>query len=564
VTVTSIYLQTVRVLGCALAMLACIGAHACSTDAPLAALTQGCSINSDCASPLVCAFEACHVQCKTSVDCMGDELCVQATPPFKVCEAPVTCTLNSECPPNQVCGFGQTCRNPCETARDCIAGQTCVEHSCVDPTTPTDAGLLGSEASVDAALGIPCIHSSDCPSSLQCLGTGYCGVECLTSKDCSAGTLCVAARCVATTVDAGKPDVTLDAGDHDATHDASANRCGALTSCEDDGAVHCADLATDNASCGACGHVCGAGTSCASGSCAPSCTSPLAVCGSACVDPRSDPDNCGTCGHVCGPYTNATPVCVEGTCAELCQPDRLDCSASQTAGCTITPLTDPSNCGFCGNVCSTGLCSAGACTNASSCLAILADNPTAPSGVYTIDLDGPGPDSPLPMYCDMAGGGWTLIVNQVPRTSLPNLMTTVNAAGFGTLVQSYRLGNPDVTTITPTVAWKLTDSVYDVYFKPTCVVDWTQSYASSTAANACTLGYTSTAFTTIVNGGWFQMAGRGIGINNSGNNCSIRAYNYPYNSTGGLVAGGNPALTGYALPCISANVTMDTVQLWFL
>lgn len=46
------------------------------------------------------------------------------------------------------------------------------------------------------------------------------------------------------------------------------------------------------------------------------------------------------------------------------------------------------------------------------CLAILNSNPAATSGVYPIDVDGPGGDAPIDMYCDMVtdGGGWTQIM----------------------------------------------------------------------------------------------------------------------------------------------------------
>ncbi len=47
-----------------------------------------------------------------------------------------------------------------------------------------------------------------------------------------------------------------------------------------------------------------------------------------------------------------------------------------------------------------------------SCKALLATDPSAPSGVTTIDPDGPGGQPPFDVYCEMVAdaGGWTLVL----------------------------------------------------------------------------------------------------------------------------------------------------------
>lgn len=185
---------------------------------------------------------------------------------------------------------------------------------------------------------------------------------------------------------------------------------------------------------------------------------------------------------------------------------------------------------------------------APTCAELLAQRPDVTSGAYWIALPGA---TPAQIYCDMAGGGWTLVMNQVPGADLPDDQATVGLTSFGTLDHSYRLGGVAITGIQPVVAWKLTDNLNRVFFRPACTVDWSKNYLGQ-SATPCTVGYTTEAFATPYNGGFINVATRGIGINNSGQFCSIRAYNTP--GSGGFEAG--PAAS-----CLYTRT--ETVQLWF-
>lgn len=146
----------------------------------------------------------------------------------------------------------------------------------------------------------------------------------------------------------------------------------------------CVNLMTDNNNCGTCGNVCdqSIGGSCTNGIChydpCVGVVCPIVgtgCCGGRCVDLTSR-DNCGTCGKKCslGQY------CRNGWCRSrfVYTPGNLFekspgsvllrwCS-NDTTGCNnkcVDLMTDPDNCGACGNVCDKSIvgsmCKFGAC-----------------------------------------------------------------------------------------------------------------------------------------------------------------------------------------------------------
>lgn len=168
----------------------------------------------------------------------------------------------------------------------------------------------------------------------------------------------------------------------------------------------CVNPATDTASCGGCGRVCGPGESCISGvctcppgtSCAPvlgnpdSCGASGQVCadsqvcggdrcvcrpgltdvGGRCVDLRSDPSSCGSPGNRC---PGDAPVCSGGVCRRGC-PDAL----SECDGACVDTRRDPRHCGGCFDGCDRDqVCVDGNCRDyraAGSCSACGGDEPT--------------------------------------------------------------------------------------------------------------------------------------------------------------------------------------------
>ncbi|HEX4340707.1 MAG TPA: hypothetical protein VH062_32585 [Polyangiaceae bacterium] len=168
----------------------------CSADqrAP-ARLAEGCLINSDCTSPLVCAFQRCHNECTDSRDCNMGQRCVASDRPFKVCELAEekNCSTNVDCPPGMVCGVDGQCRDQCSSSNDCISGQVCTSGTCADKKELVDGGLpvVKREGGADST---PCVYSTDCPEPLVCK-SGMCLIECRADRDCDYLAACIGGRC---------------------------------------------------------------------------------------------------------------------------------------------------------------------------------------------------------------------------------------------------------------------------------------------------------------------------------------------------------------------------------
>jgi hypothetical protein len=109
------------------------------------------------------------------------------------------CTFNADCPDEQVCAAG-SCREQCQTDRDCVSPATCRPSSqrnvriCLRPEDPP-----------------LCVYNSDCVEPLICARDGLCRAPCQEDRDCGAGT-CIADQGVCSAVDGGSVLVETDAG----------------------------------------------------------------------------------------------------------------------------------------------------------------------------------------------------------------------------------------------------------------------------------------------------------------------------------------------------------------
>jgi hypothetical protein len=187
-------------LALALTLLAYQGGCGSTVDEEiaLATLSQDCLVNSDCSSPLVCAFEACHAECVSSRDCEAGARCVAAARPYKVCqlEEERACARTADCAEGLVCGVDGECRDQCLTENDCVESQLCVSGTCADrEELDEDMQLEPAPGVMSGSEGAPCVYVSDCSGALLCRSQA-CLAQCKADKDCEAGRVCEETRCV--------------------------------------------------------------------------------------------------------------------------------------------------------------------------------------------------------------------------------------------------------------------------------------------------------------------------------------------------------------------------------
>ncbi len=137
-----------------LVLVGAAGVASCNKSSGVG-VDAACSINSDCASQLVCAFGRCHDQCKASRDCPSGERCV-VSGSLGVCQLTQEslCAAGTPCETGEVCGPDLQCRLDCTASGGCVAGDYCVttaaSGACYSASTSADEPTLISEGILSA------------------------------------------------------------------------------------------------------------------------------------------------------------------------------------------------------------------------------------------------------------------------------------------------------------------------------------------------------------------------------------------------------------------------------
>ena len=429
-----------------------------------------------CLALFACGDDSTEIDQSTNpidLSAVAPDLSTGCNPGEMMCGGACTSTMDdpkncgscgTACPSSEVCVSGA-----CATS--CPMGEVVCNGKCV--VTETDRGNCG-------ACGTTCVNGQVCSA-------GKCGATCVSGyATCGGGDAgSNAAYCANTTNDRNNCS-------------SCGNVCGAGNVCQSSActlscqpglsicSTQCVNLQTDNSNCGVCGKSCPNGQVCSAGGCAATCTTGYSACGGGdggplpyCANLMSDSQNCLTCGKAC----TAGKTCQSGSCTLTCQPGLLNCNGTCVDGqtshdfcgasgtCTggqtgvACGATEACQGGTCVQQCvnsagcpaTAALCSAGKCVVPLDCSAILAANPAASNGAYTIDVDNAGPLAPFSAYCDMTtdGGGWTIVGGITGANGEEPLVSNTEVAGDPLSAQAYNINRAKKMALSATAVQSL-------------------------------------------------------------------------------------------------------------
>ncbi len=236
------------------------------------------------------------------------------------------CICTSQCMP--ACSEGETCQVSARTGIwDCVS---------------SDAGVLPT---VDVQ-SPPVDNGPDCVSDRDCTATCPDPSAQMGRTTCSPqlGCLCVQRPAP----DAGTPatDVVVPMVD-------VPMGCAISGQTNCNGA--CVDLQSNNANCGICGNICGAGNRCQTARCVLDCAAGLTECSGTCVNLVTSEMHCGRCGNACPVRANALVTCASNACGFTCANGFADVNRDAADGCEVNLNTSLTNCGTPGTICPTSV-----------------------------------------------------------------------------------------------------------------------------------------------------------------------------------------------------------------